>query len=78
MLFKAAVDFLSVAGQADRLDHRALAQGLPGAFDFQILDRDHAVAVGKHVSTESRTSTVSAQPRAAASPAGSHSPLASS
>ena len=40
-----AIDLLFVARQADRLDDRTLAQRLPRTFDFQVLDRDHAVAI---------------------------------
>src|SRR3546814_11681286 len=45
----AAVDFLRIAGQPDRLDHGALPQRLPGPLDLQILDRDDAVPVREDV-----------------------------
>jgi hypothetical protein len=44
-----AVDFLRAAGQADRLDQRALLQRLACALDLEILDQRHRIAVSEGV-----------------------------
>src|SRR3546814_16384075 len=45
----AAVDFLRIAGQPDRLDHGSLPQRLPGPLALQILYRADAVPVREDV-----------------------------
>jgi hypothetical protein len=44
-----AVDLFGIVGQADRLDHRALLQRLPGALHFQVLDEHDRITIGKHI-----------------------------
>src|SRR5690606_10600688 len=43
--FVAAVDFLRVSGQADRLDERAALEGLARTLDDEVLDERDLVAV---------------------------------
>src|SRR3546814_11573104 len=70
----AAVDFLRIAGQPDRLDHGALPQRLPGALTFRSLIVMTLSPSARTFPAESRTSTKSAAAAfAAASAAGSHS-----
>src|SRR3546814_4026875 len=45
----AAVDFLGIAGQADRFDQRAALQRLASALDDQILDQRDLIAVRQQI-----------------------------
>ncbi|CAE1300379.1 unnamed protein product [Acanthosepion pharaonis] len=57
-----AVDFLRVAGQADRLDERAALQRLARALDGQVLDQRHLIPIAQHIADRSRTTTASSSP----------------
>src|SRR3546814_4829420 len=47
--FIAAVDFLRVVGQLDRLDQRSAFQRLPGTLHGQVLDQRYLIAIREKI-----------------------------
>src|SRR3546814_10469382 len=49
LAFIAAVDFLRVVGQLDRLDQRSAFQRLPGTLHGQVLDQRYLIAIREKI-----------------------------